>query len=1047
MDDDIRRQRLARFAQIAQNEQQRAPQQDSRSSGTTPASRSPQNSPSALPVASSSSATSKAAPATQTSPAASTTSPKPAPKLASKSVPEPAPLSDRELAEYESRAVASVLQVTLSPQDKALFYMGDCIDETMGANSENPMFAASDMDMYMYGLVEKLKATPGYNSSTVFTYLFGCWNRATRMARAAAAHPDKAAVVEMVKDYLGDCGELVGDSEDGSDLHSNLGEALYKDPDSVPWDFVERIMHDESSAQMIAGNAVKALTLKFFTQRHKSKYHVIYNLIDRLFSIKIVARSYGKDREILDPPDPQPLAFMALNSVLGIFVISPLDQPFCNEIFPNPSVMTREQINRTIADTQPEALLIMDRQFSIAEKLVRGSPESRDYFMKLLTRLLERNYGRMAMQVDKRTVTPDGIMLNITYMLIKFCMPFVDFTGQKLGKISLDFLRSPEAMNLSQETRLVADADESAQWASNKAASSNFVSQVFFLATAYLQYGAAATIQAEKILKRQIGMFQDRLRQIEERQQSSNIPVAMLNVVRQRMQTEFNSIKAQHAALGCVLFSEAIMTPIYEFATFVLVFTMHSAQSTYPPQLFAPGAGVESVPAEPSPSFRVLPEYIVEAPVAVLVYIMQNITGIVRRDVRIEQLEAVIFFLLCPQYIKNPYLKSRLVELPFYGCMDQRTMMGGSIDGFFRPAFATHPLVQQYLLRALVKLYVDMEQTGRSAQFYEKFTTRELISYIIDVLWDYPVYRLRLEEESRDHPEFFERFVALLLNDSTYLLDEALGKLQEIRRLQQAIEDPNRAPPANNNGRDEDDDDDDTEEGQLAAAERQVKSYLHLGSKTVDLLSRFTSSVPELFLTKEIIDRLASMLNYNLVALVGPKCGELVVKNPQEYGWNPRDLLSRIAQVYLNLRKHEEFLRALVRDGRSFSVDLFRRAGSILRKRSLVSPQALKEWDMLTAATEQAEKAEADAEAELGEIPDEFLDPLMYTLMENPVILPTSRVTMDLSTIKAHLLSDPTDPFNRTPLRIEDVEPNTEMAARIKEFKQQRKDLRSHSTT
>lgn len=50
-----------------------------------------------------------------------------------------------------------------------------------------------------------------------------------------------------------------------------------------------------------------------------------------------------------------------------------------------------------------------------------------------------------------------------------------------------------------------------------------------------------------------------------------------------------------------------------------------------------------------------------------------------------------------------------------------------------------------------------------------------------------------------------------------------------------------------------------------------------------------------------------------------------------------------------------------------------------------------------------------------------MLDPLMYTLMEDPVTLPGSKVTIDRATIQAHLLSDPNDPFNRAPLKIEDV--------------------------
>jgi ubiquitin conjugation factor E4 B len=47
----------------------------------------------------------------------------------------------------------------------------------------------------------------------------------------------------------------------------------------------------------------------------------------------------------------------------------------------------------------------------------------------------------------------------------------------------------------------------------------------------------------------------------------------------------------------------------------------------------------------------------------------------------------------------------------------------------------------------------------------------------------------------------------------------------------------------------------------------------------------------------------------------------------------------------------------------------------------------------------------------------------MYTLMEDPVILPGSRVSMDRSTLRSHLLSDPHDPFNRAPLKMEDVNP------------------------
>ena len=53
----------------------------------------------------------------------------------------------------------------------------------------------------------------------------------------------------------------------------------------------------------------------------------------------------------------------------------------------------------------------------------------------------------------------------------------------------------------------------------------------------------------------------------------------------------------------------------------------------------------------------------------------------------------------------------------------------------------------------------------------------------------------------------------------------------------------------------------------------------------------------------------------------------------------------------------------------------------------------------------------------------------MFTIMEDPVILPTSRTTIDRSTIRSHLLSDPNDPFNRSALKIEDVVPGKPIPA------------------
>jgi hypothetical protein len=51
-------------------------------------------------------------------------------------------------------------------------------------------------------------------------------------------------------------------------------------------------------------------------------------------------------------------------------------------------------------------------------------------------------------------------------------------------------------------------------------------------------------------------------------------------------------------------------------------------------------------------------------------------------------------------------------------------------------------------------------------------------------------------------------------------------------------------------------------------------------------------------------------------------------------------------------------------------------------------------------------------------------DPILSTLMEDPVKLPTSGMTMDRAVISRHLLSKPNDPFNRQPLTVEMLQPS-----------------------
>lgn len=214
---------------------------------------------------------------------------------------------------------------------------------------------------------------------------------------------------------------------------------------------------------------------------------------------------------------------------------------------------------------------------------------------------------------------------------------------------------------------------------------------------------------------------------------------------------------------------------------------------------------------------------------------------------------------------------------------------------------------------------------------------------------------------------------------------------------------------------------------------------MQLTNETVAMMKLFTKTLSNSFTMPEIVDRVAAMLDYTLDTLVGPKSMNLKVADPTKYQFNPRFLLGEFIDIFLNLGVAESFVEAVARDGRSYKPATFDSASRILNRYSLKSTEEIVVWENLKARFKTAKELDDQAEEDLGEIPDDFADPIMATLMKDPVILPLSKQVVDRSTIRSHLLSDPHDPFNRSPLKIEDVVEDTELKARILAFISEKK--------
>nr|XP_009777949.1 PREDICTED: probable ubiquitin conjugation factor E4 [Nicotiana sylvestris] len=348
--------------------------------------------------------------------------------------------------------------------------------------------------------------------------------------------------------------------------------------------------------------------------------------------------------------------------------------------------------------------------------------------------------------------------------------------------------------------------------------------------------------------------------------------------------------------------------------------------------------------------------------------------------------------------------------------------------------FEGHQLSLEYLVRNLLKVYVDIEFTGSHTQFYDKFNIRHNIAELLEYLWQVPSHRNAWRQIAKEEEKgVYLNFLNFLINDSIYLLDESLNKILELKELEAEMSNTaewERRPAQERQERTR----------LFHSQENIIRIDMKLANEDVSLLAFTSEQITAPFLLPEMVERVASMLNYFLLQLVGPQRKSLSLKDPEKYEFRPKELLKQIVKIYVHLARGDKeniFPAAITRDGRSYSDQIFSAAADVLRRIG-EDMRIIQEFIDLGAKAKVAASEAMDAEAALGDIPDEFLDPIQYTLMKDPVILPSSRITVDRPVIQRHLLSDSSDPFNRSHLTADMLIPDTELKAKIEEF------IRSH---
>ncbi|XP_036781126.1 ubiquitin conjugation factor E4 B isoform X3 [Manis pentadactyla] len=733
------------------------------------------------------------------------------------------------------------------------------------------------------------------------------------------------------------------------------------------------------------------------------KTHPVCNLVASLPLWLPESLSPGSGREL------QRLSY--LGAFFSFSVFAEDDAKVVEKYFSGPAITLE---NTRVVSQSLQHYLELGRQelFKILHSILLNG-ETREAALGYMAAVVNANMKKAQMQTDDRLVSTDGFMLNFLWVLQQLS------TKIKLETVDPTYIFHPRCRIAlpNDETRVNATMEDVNDWLAElygdqpPFSEPKFPTECFFLT---LHAHHLSILPSCRRYIRRLRAIRELNRTVEDLKNNEShwkdSPLATRHrEMLKRCKTQLKKLVRCKACADAGLLDESFLRRCLNFYGLLIQLLLRILDPAYPDVTLPLNPDVPKV-------FAALPEFYVEDVAEFLFFIVQYSPQVLYEPCT-QDIVMFLVVMLCNQnYIRNPYLVAKLVEVMFMTnpAVQPRTQK-------FFEMIENHPLSTKLLVPSLMKFYTDVEHTGATSEFYDKFTIRYHISTIFKSLWQNIAHHGTFMEEFNSGKQFV-RYINMLINDTTFLLDESLESLKRIHEVQEEMKNKaqwDQLPRDQQQAR----------QSQLAQDERVSRSYLALATETVDMFHILTKQVQKPFLRPELGPRLAAMLNFNLQQLCGPKCRDLKVENPEKYGFEPKKLLDQLTDIYLQL-DCARFAKAIADDQRSYSKELFEEVISKMRKAGIKSTIAIEKFKLLAEKVEEIVAKNARAEIDYSDAPDEFRDPLMDTLMTDPVRLPSGTI-MDRSIILRHLLNSPTDPFNRQTLTESMLEPVPELKEQI----------------
>ena len=346
-----------------------------------------------------------------------------------------------------------------------------------------------------------------------------------------------------------------------------------------------------------------------------------------------------------------------------------------------------------------------------------------------------------------------------------------------------------------------------------------------------------------------------------------------------------------------------------------------------------------------------------------------------------------------------------------------------------------------YLL-SLNNLYINIDKQSTESLFYDKMGVRFKINNMFQKILTFynekdkkrGIFIIKYEKMYNCLEKYFsikeniEQMTFILVADNSYYFEEIVNSLDNVDIIKKKLE---KSTNIHNNLKFED----------IIYREMGIiSSYWSYLKTGLYLLKQIILNFPKICFSDLLGDKIVNSLNFYLYRSLNNKyCKKIYNSNIYNFEIRINDIYDILYDIYIDNYKNEKFIKLMSNDERSYS------SNYLCKMESLLSEMV---WDnygkisILVKEIDELKKIRNKSKFINLEYPSEFCDPIMMTPINEPCILPESGVFIDKNTIISHLMLDKSDPFNRTPLELDDLETynsKDEIKTKIKIFLDKKK--------